>query len=88
MLRRTSQNEVFQLCSILRKIYIISLTDRWKLILDLQDNPFTHILQQTDDLIMTKLCQVDSVYRFYVVPYVQLVTPAKNKNKNKKQEIA
>lgn len=32
---------------------------------------------------MTKLCQVDSIHRLYIVPYVQLVTPTKKQTKKK-----
>lgn len=61
--------------------FLISLTDWRQLVLDLQDDPLAHILQQTNDLIMTKLCQVDTVHRLNVVPYVQLVTPAHKQTK-------
>lgn len=56
---------------------ILSLTDRRQLVLHLQHDPLPDILQQTDDLIMTKFGQVDPIHRLYVVAHVQLVTPAK-----------
>lgn len=52
------------------------LTDRRQLVLHLQDHPLPHILQQTNDLIVTELGQVDAVDGFDVVPHVQLVTSA------------
>lgn len=53
------------------------LTDRWKLILDLQDHSFPNIFQQADDLIMAEFGQVDPIHRFDVVAHIQLVTSTK-----------
>lgn len=53
------------------------LTDRWKLVLDLQDHSFPDIFQQADDLIVAELGQVDPIHRLDVVAHIQLVTSAK-----------
>lgn len=57
------------------RLLLAELTDRRQLVLDLQDDPFTHVLQQTDDLIVSELGQVDAVDRPDIVAHVQLVTP-------------
>lgn len=56
-------------------VIMLLLTDRRQFVLDLQDDSLPHVLQQTDDFIMSELGQVDAVNRADVVAHVQLVAP-------------
>ena len=56
------------------------LTDRRQLVLDLQHDTLTDVLQQTDDLIVSELGQVDAVHGADVVADVQLVAPAQSQH--------
>lgn len=52
------------------------LTNRRQFIFHLQHDSLAYVFQQTNNLIVTELGQVDAVDRLDVVPNVQLVTPS------------
>lgn len=58
------------------------LTHGRQLVLHLQDDSLANVLQQADDLVVSELCQVDSVHGADVVAHVQLVTPARPQHQN------
>lgn len=60
--------------------YLAVLTDGRQLVLDLQDDSLPDVLQQTDDLIVSELGQVDAVNGSDVVAHVQLVAPEQTKH--------
>ena len=55
-------------------------TSRGQLVLHLQQNPLSDVLQQADDLLVPQLGQIDAVHRLDVVTDVQLVAPEQDRN--------
>lgn len=53
-----------------QRLTVESSTCRWEFVLHLQKDALPHVLQQTDDLLVTQFGQIDAVHRLDVIAHV------------------